>query len=93
MTTIDHLVVAAPDLDGAVAWFADRTGVEPSAGGSHDGVGTRNSLVSLGGLFAPPANSQTVAVSPEALFFTHTVGGAQPADQTIFVSSSGPDIL
>jgi catechol 2,3-dioxygenase-like lactoylglutathione lyase family enzyme len=45
---LDHLVLAAPDLDAAVAWFADATGVRPARGGSHEGFGTANFLVGLG---------------------------------------------
>ena len=45
---LDHLVLAAPDLDAAVAAFAERTGVRPQPGGSHDGLGTANQLVDLG---------------------------------------------
>jgi glyoxalase-like protein len=46
---LDHLVLAGPDLEQAVAWFADLTGVQPAAGGSHVGIGTANYLVGLGG--------------------------------------------
>jgi catechol 2,3-dioxygenase-like lactoylglutathione lyase family enzyme len=46
---LDHLVLAAPDLEQAVAWFADVTGVQPAPGGSHVGLGTANHLVALGG--------------------------------------------
>lgn len=46
--TLDHLVLAAPDLTSAVRTFADRTGVEPVRGGSHLGLGTANFLVDLG---------------------------------------------
>jgi hypothetical protein len=49
LTDLDHLVLAGPDLAGAVAWFAELTGVEPVPGGSHVGLGTANYLVGLGG--------------------------------------------
>ena len=45
---LDHVVLSAPDLRRAVADFAARTGIEPTRGGSHPGLGTANFLVGLG---------------------------------------------
>lgn len=45
---IDHIVLAAPDLDAAKAEFAQWTGTEPVDGGPHVGGGTRNALISFG---------------------------------------------
>ncbi|MET9830236.1 VOC family protein [Streptomyces sp. NPDC006385] len=47
---LDHLVLATPDLAATVADFTRRTGVTPAPGGVHVGLGTRNHLVSLGGI-------------------------------------------
>lgn len=46
--SLDHLVVAGTDLSAVVAWWAARTGQQPTAGGAHTGRGTRNALVGLG---------------------------------------------
>jgi hypothetical protein len=46
---LDHVVFATTDLPAAVARFAELTGIDPSPGGSHPGLGTANYLVGLGG--------------------------------------------
>lgn len=47
--TIDHLVYATPDLDATTKEIRDGWGIEPTVGGSHEGMGSRNVLLGLGG--------------------------------------------
>ncbi len=48
-TWVDHIVWAVPDVGAAVERIVGSWGITPTVGGSHDGRGTHNVLVSLGG--------------------------------------------
>ena len=48
MSQLDHIVIAAPDLEALVNEFHTLTGVQPEPGGRHVGKGTANQLVGLG---------------------------------------------
>ena len=46
---LDHIIIGGPDLDALEAYVEEQLGVAPRRGGSHQGWGTRNSLLGLGG--------------------------------------------
>lgn len=60
-TQLDHIIIGAPDLGRARAWFEQLTGVMPEEGGSHAGLATRNALVSFG----PGCYLEIVAPDPD----------------------------
>ena len=46
---IDHVIVAASDLDAAAARLEAEHGLRAAGGGRHEGLGTHNRIVPLGG--------------------------------------------
>lgn len=65
-TTVDHLLFAGPDLETLIAQLMHLSGVTPTTGGRHAGLGTHNALLGVEGgryleLMAPDPNSPTGA--------------------------------
>ena len=52
LTSIDHIVLAVPDLDAAAAELEARTGLRATGGGRHEALGTANRLVWFGDSYA-----------------------------------------
>ncbi len=58
---LDHLVIAAADLESGRAWLEDQLGVKMQPGGEHARFGTHNALLGLGGNYL-----EVIAVNPAA---------------------------
>lgn len=64
-TQIDHLVVAARDLDQGVAWARQTLGVTPGPGGAHARFGTHNRLLKIASDAWPQAYLEIIAIDPQ----------------------------
>ena len=59
---IDHIVVAAPDLDSGARHVSSLLGVEPARGGAHPRMGTHNRVLGMaGGMYL-----EVIAIDPDA---------------------------
>lgn len=62
--TLDHVVVAARDLDEGVAWCEAQFGITPGPGGKHGFMGTHNRLFSIQSARFPRAYFEIIAIDP-----------------------------
>jgi len=62
MAIIDHLVVAATELETGTRWLEAHLGVRLSPGGAHHAMGTHNRLLKLG----PQLFLEIIAIDPAA---------------------------
>lgn len=62
MAEIDHLVVAARDLESGARWLEERLGVPLAPGGAHAAMGTHNRLLRLAG--SPRLYLELIAIDP-----------------------------
>jgi hypothetical protein len=59
---IDHLVIAAADLDSGTDYVAGLLGIAPAGGGAHPRMGTHNRVLGLaGGIYL-----EVIAIDPDA---------------------------
>ena len=75
---IDHAIWATRDLDAAAARFEREYGLAAAGGGRHEGMGTHNRLVPLGGGYLELlaiADADEAAASPLGRFVDAAVEG------------------
>lgn len=61
---VDHLVLAAADLEQGAAWCEATLGVAPGPGGEHPLMGTHNRLLRIATVDYPRAYLELIAVQP-----------------------------
>ena len=61
LAAVDHLLYATPDLQAGIERVERMLGVRATAGGQHQGNGTRNALISLG----PEAYLEIIGPDPD----------------------------
>ena len=59
---IDHLVIAAADLDSGTRYVAERLGISPAGGGAHPRMGTHNRVLGM----AEGIYLEVIAIDPRA---------------------------
>jgi Glyoxalase-like domain len=69
---LDHLVVAARNLQEGVAWCEATLGITPGAGGEHPLFGTHNLLFRIATVNFPRAYFEIIAINSEALRAVNT---------------------
>ena len=80
-TRIDHFMYAFPSLEAGTAWAESTFGVTPAYGGEHVGLGTRNTLLSLGSTYLEiivPDPGQSLAGTCGEQLSTLADGGLVP---------------
>lgn len=83
---LDHLVVAARNLEEGVRFIADALGVEPAGGGKHTAMGTHNRLLGLWG----GAYLEVIAIEPDAKRERARSGEAAPSSQPRWFALDDP---
>ncbi len=63
---LDHLVVAAANLQQGVDWCEATLGVTPGPGGQHPQMGTHNRLLKIASAAFPLAYLEIIAIDPNA---------------------------